>query len=163
MRLQLVIAIDHHENALRLRRELQGCIRITVLELPAEKLLTLAELDAIFLPLPAAERWGSRPMPHKAQILHTQPANGTPSADMPPYVITGGAMTSDDPQDPVFELRLIMTTALEAVKVFNTEHPDTIKVIGFLADNLCTDRLAPEHVGEIIRSVYEKMLSSTAV
>ena len=80
---------------------------------------------------------------------------------MPPYVITGGAMASDDPQDPVFELRLIMTTALDAVKVFNTEHPDTIKVIGFLAENLCIDRLTPEHVGEIIRSVYENMLSST--
>jgi hypothetical protein len=71
-------------------------------------------------------------------------------------------MASDDPQDPVFELWLIMTTALEAVKVFNTEQPDTIQVIGFLAEDLCTDRLTPEHVGEIIRSVYEKMLSATA-
>ena len=160
MRLQLVIAIDQHAHAMGLRKALEGCVNITIVELPMEKFPVLTDLNAIFLPLPMAERWGSRPILHKAQILRTHSINGTPCRDMPPYVITGVAMALEDPQDPVFELRLILTAILEAVQAWNTEHLDTIKVIGVWAGNLCIDQLAPEHVGKIVRSVHEKMLSS---
>src|SRR5437867_1633912 len=98
---------------MRLGKELHGCTGITVLEIPADKLPTLPDLDAMFLTLPAAERWGARPLVHKAQILRTQRAQETSPADMPPYVIAGVAMAQDDPHDPVFELQLIMTTTLE--------------------------------------------------
>ena len=72
MRLQLLIAVDTHDVAMRLGKELHGCTGITVLDLPAYKLPTLPALDAMFLPLPAAERWGTRPLVHKAQVLRVQ-------------------------------------------------------------------------------------------
>jgi hypothetical protein len=160
MRPQLVIAIDNHDNAMRLGKELHGCTGITVLEIPADKLPTLPDLDAMFLTLPAAERWGARPLVHKAQILRTQRAQETSPADMPPYVIAGVAMAQDDPHDPVFELQLIMTTTLEAAQAFNATYPEAIKVIGFWAGHLLLGQLAPEQVGKTIRATCEKVLSS---
>ena len=61
MRHQLIIAVDDYENAISMRKGLAECAEITVLELPPEKLPALAALDAVFLPLPAAERWGADP------------------------------------------------------------------------------------------------------
>jgi hypothetical protein len=160
MRPQLVIAVDNHDNALRLGKELHGCAGITVLGLPADKLPTLPDLDAIFLTLPAAEQWGAYPLLHKAQILRAQLAQNTSPAGMPPYVIAGVAIAPDDPHDPVFELQLIMTSALEAVQAFNAQHPEAIEVIGFWAGHLLLGQLAPEQVGKIIRLTCEKALSS---
>jgi hypothetical protein len=159
MRHQLIIAVDDHENAMSMCKGLAGCAEITVVELLPEKLPAHAALDAMFLPLPAAERWGARPLLHKAQILHTQPAAGTPPVGMPPYVITGVAMAPDDPQDPRFELQLIMTAVLDAVESFNAAHPEAIRVIGLWAGHLCVDRLEPEQIGKIIQSVCHKMSS----
>jgi hypothetical protein len=159
MRPRLIIAMGNHSNAMRMRQGVAGFPEITVVELPAEKLPTLAGLDAVFLSLPAAEKWGSRPLLHRAQILSSKLSEGTPSAHMPPYVITGVAMAPDDPQDPVFELQLIVTAVLEAVRFFNIAHPDAIRAIGFWAENLGVDRLDPERVGKIVRSIYEKILS----
>ena len=136
MRPQLVIAIDTHDTAMRLDKALYGCTGITILESPADKLPTLPDLDAMFLTLPGAERWGARPLVHKAQILRTQPAQDTAPAGMPPYVIAGVAMAPDDPHDPAFELQLILTSTLEAVQAFNAKHSEAIKVIGFWAGNL---------------------------
>lgn len=161
MRPQLVIAVDNHANAMHLGKELHGCTGIAVLELAADKLPMLPNLDAIFLTLPAAERWGARPLVHKAQILRTQLTQDTSPAGTPPYVIAGVAMAPDDPHDPVFELQLIVASALEAVQAFNATHPDAIKVIGFWAGHLLLGRLAPEQIGKIIRSTCEKVLSST--
>jgi hypothetical protein len=157
---QLITAVDNHDNAMRLGKELHGCTGVTVLELPADQLPMLPDLDAMFLTLPAAERWGARPLVHKAQILRTQRAQETSPAGIPPYVIAGVAMAQDDPHDPVFELQLIMTATLEAVQAFNATHPEAIKVIGFWAGNLLLGQLAPEQVGQIIRSTCEKALSS---
>ena len=157
MRPQLIIAVDDHENAMSMRKGLAGCAEIAILELPSEKLPALATLDAMFLPLPAAERWGARPLLHKAQILPTQLAASTPPFGMPPYVITGVAMAPDDPQNPRFELQLIMTAVLNAVESFNAAHPEAIQVIGLGAGHLCVDRLEPDQVGKIIQSVCHKM------
>jgi len=160
MRPQLVIAVDNHAHARRLGKELHGCTGITVLELPADELPTLPDLDAIFLSLPAAERWGARPLVHKAQILRAQLIQDTLPASMPPYVIAGVAMAPDDPHDPIFELQLIVTSTLEAVQAFNATHPAAIKVIGFWAGHLLLGQLEPEQVGKIMRSTCEKALSA---
>ena len=156
----LVIAVNNSHDAKLMRQGVAGGSEITILELPAEKLPTLTDLDAIFLPLPAAERWGARPLFHKAQILSAQGAEATPSVDMPPYVVTGVAMAPDDPHEPAFELALIVTSVLEAVQAFNAQHPGAIRVIGFWGGNLCIDQLGPEQVGRIIRAAYEKTLST---
>lgn len=161
MRPQLVIAVDNYDTAMRLGKELEGCTGITILELSADKLPTLPELDAVFLTLPAAERWGARPLVHKAQILRAQLAQDPSPAHMPPYVIAGVTMAPDEPHDPVLELQLIMTSALEAVQAFNATHPEAIQVIGFWAGHLLLGQLAPEQIGKIIRSTCEQALSST--
>jgi hypothetical protein len=160
MRPQLIIAVDKQHDFMCLREGLARCPEITILALPANKLSTLTDLDALFLPLPAAERWGARPLLHKAQILSAQGADGKSAVDMPPYVVTGVAMAADDPHEPAFELELMVISVLEAVQAFNTKHPGAIQVIGFWGGNLCMDQLGPEQAGKIIRAAYEKTLST---
>ena len=160
MRPQLIIAVDNKHNLMRMCEGLAGCPEITILELPVDKLPMRSELDAVFLPLPAAERWGARPLLYKAQILNAQGADGIPSVEMPPYVVTGVAMAPDDPHEPAFELELIVISVLEAVQAFNTKHPGAIQVIGFWGGNLCIDQLGPERVGKLLRAAYAKTLST---
>ena len=91
-------------------------------------------LDAIFLVLPAAERWGSRPILGQAQVLRTTPEDQR--TGMPPFVVTGVALRPSDARGPLPETRLLVSTALEAVRSFNAGNDDAIHRLGFWAVNL---------------------------
>jgi hypothetical protein len=162
MRPKLIIVDDSYSNVMLIRQGLAGYTEITVLELPPDKLPTLPNLDAMFLTLPAAERWGARPMLHQAQVLSSrlEDEEDMPPAGIPPYIITGVAMAPDDPRDPIFELRLIITAVLDTVRSFNAENPKPINTIGFWAQNLLIQRMDPKQVGQIIRSSYEEKCSN---
>src|ERR1700675_5078914 len=71
-------------------------------------------LDAIFLVLPAAERWGARIIPGKAQVLPTSPEDQING--MPAYVATGVALRPGDPRGPLPETKMLLSAALDAVR-----------------------------------------------
>jgi hypothetical protein len=93
-----------------------------------------AGLDAIFLVLPAAERWGSKPLPGEAQILRTGPEDQQDG--MPPFVVTGVALRPADPRGPLPETKLLISTALKAVRSWNETDTEKINNLGFWAVNL---------------------------
>jgi hypothetical protein len=74
-------------------------------------------LDAIFLLLPFAEHWGARPLAGQAQLLRT--TSEDQAKGMPPYVVTGIVLRPDDPRGPIPETKLVIQTAIEAVRQFN--------------------------------------------
>jgi hypothetical protein len=91
-------------------------------------------LDAVFLTLPAAEQWGSRPILGMAQVLRTRPEDQ--QSGMPPFVVTGVALRPTDPRGPLPETRMLLETALEAVRAFNSKGGEQINRLGFWAVNL---------------------------
>jgi hypothetical protein len=107
-------------------------------------------LDAIFLTLIAAERWGSRPLIGKAQVLRTSLADQ--SHGMPPYVVTGVAMSPHDARGPIPETTLLLKTAFEAIAAFNESSQSKIRVVGFWTVNLLNG-LDAEQLAAIFHNV----------
>jgi hypothetical protein len=118
-----------------------------------EELRIMPELDALYLSVMGAERWGAYPVVHKAQVLKVTDKDR--AEGWPPYVIAGVAMKSDDPRDPKFELGLIVSCAVEAAKQFNLEGSGWIDTIGFGGDWIGLKKMSPEEAAEIIRRSSE--------
>jgi len=79
--------------------------------------------------LPAAERWGSRPIQGRAQILETFPEDQRDG--MPPYVVTGVVLRDEDPRGALAETEILIRSAIEAVRGFNKQCEKQIKRLGF--------------------------------
>src|SRR5260370_38851260 len=69
-------------------------------------------LDAIFLILPAAERWGAMPIPGQCQRLQT--TSDDQHKGMPPYVVTAVAIRPEDARGPLPEPRRLEISSIEA-------------------------------------------------
>ena len=91
-------------------------------------------LDAIFLPLPAAERWGSRPILGETQILRTTPEDQR--GGMPAFVVTDVAVRPGDKRGQLPDTKRLIRTVLEAVRSFNAKSGENIHRVGFWAVNL---------------------------
>src|SRR5216684_7176832 len=115
-----LIICDESEGTVDLLREgLAGCEEVTVLRLKPDQLLRVEGLDAFYISVTGAERWGAQPIPHKAQILRTELDDE--GKRYPSYVVAGGLFNLEDSSDPSFQLKVIMNTVLEAVDHFNVD------------------------------------------
>jgi len=136
-----------------LRQGLEGHKEISVLELRPSELPRLKGLDAIYLTAMGAERWGARPIRHKAQVLSTTPADA--EKGLPKYVVAGGVFALAEPADPAFQVLVVVTSVLEAIKAFNLDGNEVICNIGFWADDLLIQDIDPIEAARVIRSAYE--------
>jgi hypothetical protein len=108
-------------------------------------------MDALFLVLPAAEKWGAKPIPGKAQVLKTSPDDQRDG--MPPYVVTGVVLRPDDPRGPVPETKMLISAALDAVRLFNLDHSgEGIRKLGFWAVNLLNG-VTPQQLATVFAEV----------
>ncbi len=116
-----------------------------------------ARLDAIWAtPMMAVELFGANPpFPvHEARVLRTSAS--ALRRGMPKYAVVGVATTAKDPKTPEFNLRLVLSALLRAVKDFNLQHDDQIIRIGILPENLALIELDPRKAINIVREVYEQ-------
>ena len=109
-------------------------------------------LDAIFLILPAAERWGAMPAPGRCLVLQT--TSDDQHKGMPPYVVTGVVMRPEDPRGPLPETRLLIISAIEAVREFNARSTEKINRLGFWANNLLID-VTPAQLAQIFCEIRQ--------
>lgn len=108
-------------------------------------------LDAVFLVLPAAEKWGARPIPGKAQVLET--SNEDRGAGMPAHIVTGVVLLPDDPRGPIPETKILVSAALRAVHEYNQENRGgAIRKLGFWAVNLLRG-VTPRQLSTILREL----------
>jgi hypothetical protein len=115
-----------------------------------------AHLDAFWVTLAGGvELFGaSPPFPlHAARVLRT-PAVQLDKG-FPRYGIVGVAVSENDPKSPDYNLRLVMSALLTAVKDFNARGQDQILREGILPDDLELKKLKPEAAFKIVREVYE--------
>ena len=152
MRPEMIFSDTHEEVVKQLRRAFEGCYELTALLMQPNE-LRCYELDAIFLTLTAAERWGSKFIPYKSQVLKTHPGD----KGMPRYVVTGIAMDPEDPRtlDPKLELEVVILAVLDAIDSFNIENDKPIRVVGFWTDMLRIDHMDAFEAGKIIRLIYQ--------
>lgn len=105
-------------------------------------------LDVLYLPLAAAERWGSKPLIHESQVLATKEEDQ--QKGMPPYVVTGTCLAPEDPRGPVPETTLLISSAFRAIRAFNREHDHRLGIVGFWAINLLKG-VSPRELRDILK------------
>ena len=153
MKPRLLLFDENIDVVANLQSAFRGDAELSARQLEPSEIPTLQELDALYLTLPAAERWNPRLIFYQSQILKTGPGEG-----WPPHIITGIAMKPDDPRagDPASELKLVIKAVLDAVESYNHKHQSTITVIGFWTRDLSIDHMDTSLAGKIIRSIYEE-------
>src|SRR5579863_1579032 len=108
-------------------------------------------MDALFLVLPAAEKWGAKPLPGEVQVLKTSPEDQRDG--MPPYVVTGVVLQPDDPRGALPETKLLISAALDAVREFNlSNNGEGIHKLGFWAVNLLNG-VTPQQLATVFAEV----------
>jgi hypothetical protein len=155
MRLKLLFSDENGIMIEKLQQAFEGNPDLIALTLEPDELPKLKELDALYLSIIAAERWGSKPVLYESQVLKTRPED----QGWPPYIVTGIALQPDDPRagDPIEELKLVIKAVLEAVKSYNQKTNSQIRTVGFWTENLRMARMDVSAAGEIIRSAYQKV------
>ena len=122
-----------------------------------------AGLGAIWAtPFAALELFGAAPPypMHEARVVKTPP--GQLQRGMPRYGIVGVATSRNDPKDPEYNLRLVLSSLLKAVNEFNSRSGDVIRRVGILPEDLDLRRLEPNTAFGIIRDIYERYQLSGA-
>jgi hypothetical protein len=116
-----------------------------------------AVLDALWATLMAGiELFGAEPpFPlYETRVLKTPPAQL--QRGMPRHGVVGVAVSKDDPKTPEYNLRLVLSALLKAVKGFNSRSTDQISLVGILPDDLELKKLDPGTAFKIIQEVYEQ-------
>jgi hypothetical protein len=153
----LIVQEAKRGNVEAMRRGLGQCDGVIVLGMEVKVFWSLAGLDALFLTLPQAEAWGSKPLaPHVSEVLRTREAEL--KKGFPPHVVTGVTLKDGDPKTGRFTLPLVVTSAVRAVRNFNEGVGGPIQTVGLTE----VERFAPDvslaEMGELIRSGYEAAL-----
>lgn len=158
MKPKLIFADEREEMVERLQRAFAGCQELQAVCVSPPIFRRMEGLDALFLTLPLAERWGARPILYKAQVLKTRGVD----EGMPPYVLAGGAFHPDQISDAKYELRQVIVSVLEAVEAFNRDNSEQILAVGFWTGISSMSDLSPEEAGQVIREMYEDKMRVAA-
>jgi len=154
MKPKLIFSDRDTERVKLLQQGFETHSRITARLLSAHEVRRLPNLDAFYLSIMAAERWGARPIVHEVQVLRTTPKDQ--SEGWPAFVIAGLALREgEDPFDARFGLSLLIRAVLKAVKNFNVEGGDTISGVGFESSWTGIDRLPALEAAQIICAAYD--------
>jgi len=113
-------------------------------------------LDAMWLTPMQAERYGAMPpFPlHAAQILVT------PEVELRKgfarLVITGVAISRDDPRDPQWQLRLVVRALAKAIKEGAETRTFSVRRVGMLPESLFLHKLSVNEALPIIETAYHE-------
>lgn len=111
-------------------------------------------LDVLYLPLAAAERWGSKPLIHESQILPT--SSDDQRKGFPPFIVTGACLGPSDTRGPIPEMKLLLGVVFNAIRVFNDKHDSKLKNIGFWSFDLLKG-LTPAQLRDVIKEAVPEL------
>jgi hypothetical protein len=120
-----------------------------------------ASLDAMWVsPMMAVEYCSvNPPFPlHKAMVLETPQSQIT--RGIARYLVAGVELSADDPKTPQFEIGMITTSMLTAIRQFNSSHDSPIVRIGMLPEYLGLGILPPEEAAKILDHSYSEVFGS---
>jgi len=136
---------------------LYGVDGVEVVRKPARELWQHSGVDAIYVSIPMAEKWGARPVLYEVQVLPT--SDNERAQGFPAYVIAGLATDGEDRRAPADLLSLVLKTTLDAVEHFNSLHRSGIRVIGFMPQHLLSGQLDGFTIGDRLRVALARATS----
>ena len=113
-----------------------------------------AGIDVLYMPLMAAERFGSKPLVHESMVLPTTAE--AQRQGLPPYVVTGTCLSPDEPRGPIPEMRILLTAVAAALRAFNQHEAVKLERVGFWADDLLTGLTAVQLRG-LLSDVFPEL------
>lgn len=146
-------------RVLEMQRAFQGIPFLHAVNSDSNKLGANVHLDAMYLSVVAAERWGARPIVHEAQVLNTRHEDR--ENNWPAYILAGVAMRPGDSRDAKDELRMIIDAVTRAVLNFNATHDCPIKSVGFVPEWTGIRRIDAREAGEIIGTTFSRLVPGT--
>ena len=131
----IVVCLPSLEKVAEFRQGLGDTFGIIAIGPASDAMGKLAGIDAFYLSLGRAERWGSRPIPpHTVAVLHTSQTDQ--QSGIPPFVITGFLLKEGETPQVDAVLPLLFNCVLDAVAEVNTQQPGAIRTVGFFAFEL---------------------------
>jgi hypothetical protein len=144
----ILIQFSTRGRARAFRSGLGNVTNIIAISLNPETFWTIGGVDAVYLSLTRAERWGSRPLPpHQAAILETSYEDR--GQGLPPYIITGLVMGEDEPNDAKHGIPLLAHAIDEAICQANAKQAGLIRTIGFFEFELEFRGTPIEEIGRL--------------
>ena len=153
MKPELIVQQAKRENVDLIRRGLKQREGVIVLGIETKNFWCLAGLDALFLTLPRAEAWGSKPLPpHTCEVLRTREPEL--KKGFPPYVVTGVVMNDGEPFTGPSVVPLLVKTVISAVREFNARENDVIQTVGLMEVERFAPSVSATEIGELISLGY---------
>lgn len=149
--MRFIVFEDDKKEANRLRHAL-GTSRVTVIDGPLANAWTYPGLDALYVSIPMAEKWGARPELNQLQVLATSEQEH--AAGLPRYLIAGLATDPVDDPQPRALLHLILRKVVELARTDSRllQHGADV-VIGFMAPHLLLREVPAEDVGSDLTAI----------
>jgi hypothetical protein len=116
-----------------------------------------AGIDVLYLPLAAAERFGSKPLIHESQVLPT--SSQDQENGLPAFVVTGTCLAKDDPRGPIPEMRILLSAVFNAIRAFNRRGELQLERVGFWGYNLLpgiTPAQLRTIIGDLVPELHSK-------
>jgi hypothetical protein len=149
----ILIQFSTRDRARRFRSGLGDVTNIIAVCLNPETFWTIGGVDAFYLGLTRAERWGSRPLPpHQAAILETSSEDR--GKGLPPYIITGLVLKDDEPNDAKHGIPLLAHAIDEAICQANAKQAGLIRTIGFFEFELEFRGISIEEIGRLFADSF---------
>jgi hypothetical protein len=154
MRSTLVIQQPTRERVSNLRAGLGEVENVVVLGLDAKTFSALPGLDALYMSLTRAERFGSRPLaPHEVAVLET--GKQGVEEGLPPLIITGLVLEDGEPNTAEVCVPLIIRAVLRTASERNALRPGSIRTIGFTEFELTFPGASPVDVGRVLAAALK--------
>jgi hypothetical protein len=151
----IIVQLPTREKVRGFREGLGDTVGVVALELEPKVFWTLGGLDALYLTLSRAERWGSRPLPpHTAALLRTTDEEQTNG--MPPYVITGLVLKEDEPNTAKHGIPLLMRAVLRLANETNKANPGAIRTVGFFEHELFASGGTPKEIAALLAKSVDR-------
>lgn len=151
---KIVMLVDQRDGSLfeTLREKFSAFEPVVVQRLKqGEYVPCIPGLDAIWLTPPYAEKWGSMPLLHQAQILTTSAEEQR--SGIPRFIVAGVSTTAEEAKNPLRQLELTLRTILEKIEDFNGGGAEPIRNLGVWSSYL--RNLDATDVAKLVRKVHE--------
>jgi len=149
----ITIQFDSREKVEAFRSGLGSVQNIVVLGIAPELFWTIGGVDALYLSLPRAERWGSRPQPpHVVEAIPTSKHDR--ESGFPPYILTGFVLADDEPNTPAFGFPLLADALTRAVADVNKRQSDAIRCVGFFEFELTFPGVSLIDLGRLFADAF---------
>jgi hypothetical protein len=115
---------------------------------------TLAGIDAFYLSLSRAERWGAHPRaPYAATILRTTIEDQ--EKGLPKYIISGLVLKDSDPNTAAFGIPILVHGILKCVEEANRLSPGSIRTIGMFEFELAFSETTLIEVARLFGEAFQ--------